>query len=156
MKGMIEDRKEMEQILDRARVGRLAMSGDEEPYVVPLNFVYKDGRIYFHCGLEGRKLDMMDKRPRVCFEVDELLSLELQDQPCLADSHFYSVIAWGNVTFLEELDEKKDAIDHLIKKYGFEDKEYQEPPEAAYSMTNVGVIQVDKMTGKKSVPDDES
>jgi len=50
----ITDTKQMEQILAQAQVCRLAMVDKGHPYVVPLNFGYRDGALYFHSALEGR------------------------------------------------------------------------------------------------------
>ena len=87
MKVWIENRDEMEEILQRADVGRLGLADDDEPYVVPLNFAYSDGCIYFHTGFEGRKLEIIQKKPRVCFEVDEQLEIVINEQPCLSTAY---------------------------------------------------------------------
>ena len=42
---------------------------DGLPYVVPLNYIYHDGYIIFHCALEGHKLDNIRHNPQVCFTV---------------------------------------------------------------------------------------
>ena len=45
-------------LLRKAPRGVLAVLGDGGyPYTVPLDFVYDDGKIYFHCAKEGHKLD---------------------------------------------------------------------------------------------------
>lgn len=36
------------------------------PYVVPMNFAYRDGIIYLHSGPEGSKVTMAEKHPHVC------------------------------------------------------------------------------------------
>ena len=42
------------EILKTAKRGVLAVLGDEGyPYAVPLDFVYEDGKIYFHCAKQG-------------------------------------------------------------------------------------------------------
>ena len=113
MKAWIESRDEMEKILERALVGRLWLADDGEPYVVPLNFVYADGRIFFHTGLEGRKLEIIKKNPRVCFEVDEQLEVVINEQACLSTAYYRSVIAWGAARLLEETDEKMKALEQV-------------------------------------------
>ena len=114
---MIEDRKEMEKILARAPVGHLGLVDEGEPYVVPLNFVYSDGRIYFHTGLEGRKLDIIEKNPRVCFAANEMLEVVVnEEQTCFSTAYYRSVIAWGNVCLLDDEAEKMKALDLLKKK----------------------------------------
>lgn len=53
----ISSREEIEKIIQRAQICRLAMCRNDVPYVVPLNFGYSQGRFYFHGAHEGLKLD---------------------------------------------------------------------------------------------------
>jgi nitroimidazol reductase NimA-like FMN-containing flavoprotein (pyridoxamine 5'-phosphate oxidase superfamily) len=67
----VKEPREIERILSSTHIGRLATTGaDGYPYVTPVNFVWHDGKVYFHCALEGEKLDNIARDPRVCFEVD--------------------------------------------------------------------------------------
>ncbi|NYT01287.1 MAG: pyridoxamine 5'-phosphate oxidase family protein [Methanosarcinales archaeon] len=59
-------------LLSSGRYGRLGLSQDGQPYVVPMSYVFCDGVIYLHSSVSGRKLDVARANPRVCFEVDEL------------------------------------------------------------------------------------
>ena len=61
---------EIESVLHRHHVGRLACIVDGEPYLVPITFAYRDGFIYCHT-VPGQKLDALRADPRVAFEVDE-------------------------------------------------------------------------------------
>jgi nitroimidazol reductase NimA-like FMN-containing flavoprotein (pyridoxamine 5'-phosphate oxidase superfamily) len=61
---------EIESVLHRHHVGRLACVLAGEPYLVPITYTYQDGCIYGHT-LPGQKLDAMRAEPRVSFEVDE-------------------------------------------------------------------------------------
>lgn len=71
----ITDPQEIGRILDSTNIGRLATNGaDGYPYITPVNFVYHQGNIYFHCAARGEKLDNMERDSRVCFEVDIPLS----------------------------------------------------------------------------------
>ena len=154
MKVVIEDRAEMQGILDRAQVGRLGLADENEPYVVPLNFVYSDGHIYFHTGLEGRKLDIMWKNPRVCFEVDEILEVVINEETtCFSTAYYKSVIAWGNARLLDDDTEKMKALDLLMQKYA-EGKKYEPIPEHTLAIVTVCEMKIDKMTGKANLPDD--
>lgn len=67
----ITDPQKIELILNSATIGRMATNGaDGYPYITPVNFVYFQGNIYFHCALQGEKLDNLSRNPKVCFEVD--------------------------------------------------------------------------------------
>ena len=61
------DAQNSEEILRKGEYGVLSTCGaDGQPYGVPLNYVYEDGKIYFHCAAEGRKLDNIAVNSRVC------------------------------------------------------------------------------------------
>lgn len=89
--------KQIESVLRHQIIGRLGCHYDDETYLVPLNYVYKDGYVYAHSG-PGKKIDMMRKNPKVCFEVEELDSI----------FQWKCVIAWG--TFEEITDEAEKQI----------------------------------------------
>jgi nitroimidazol reductase NimA-like FMN-containing flavoprotein (pyridoxamine 5'-phosphate oxidase superfamily) len=61
---------EIEAVLHRHHVGRLACVVASEPYLVPITYGYRNGLLYGH-SLPGQKLDAMRAEPRVAFEVDE-------------------------------------------------------------------------------------
>jgi nitroimidazol reductase NimA-like FMN-containing flavoprotein (pyridoxamine 5'-phosphate oxidase superfamily) len=50
---------EMELLLERMPVGRLAVTTEEGPYIVAVNFLFLEGSIYFHSGLSGRKMEAL-------------------------------------------------------------------------------------------------
>lgn len=58
------------KILDRVRLGRLACSKDDQPYVIPLHFAHADNRLYAF-SLLGKKIEIMRSNPRVCVIVEE-------------------------------------------------------------------------------------
>ncbi|NMC96524.1 MAG: pyridoxamine 5'-phosphate oxidase family protein, partial [Deltaproteobacteria bacterium] len=68
----IKDRKDIDGIIRRCRVCRLAMSDDDQPYIIPLNFGYDGFCLYFHAAPEGRKIDILKRNNRVGFEFDIL------------------------------------------------------------------------------------
>ncbi len=62
---------EIDRLLARQRMGRLACTADDRPYLVPINYAY-DGDFLYGYGAPGRKIEVMRRQPRVCFEVDEV------------------------------------------------------------------------------------
>lgn len=152
MKVSIEDKDEIRAILERAQVGRLGVIVDDEPYVVPLNFAYAEGRIYFHTGLDGRKLAAIGSDWPVCFEVDELLEIVPNEQACLFTAYYRSVIITGKSRLLKDEGEKMRALELLLKKYA-DGRSYEPPPEHALAIVNVCEIQVDRITAKANLPD---
>ena len=101
-------RGEIDQFLTCARVGRLGMSIEDAPYVVPVGYGYSNGKIFFHTCNTGLKMNSMRKNPNVCFEVDESLS---------DGSMYKSVIAIGKVEIIDRKDEMIPYLQKLIDKY---------------------------------------
>ena len=116
--GFIESRYEMEELLREEEIGYLGLSLEEKPYVVPLNYHYSDGKIYFHCGLKGRKLVYMKGNPQVCFTVGRQLA-EVREHaggnPCHVDSD--SVVCYGRARTIEDLDERSKALNAFNRRY---------------------------------------
>ena len=74
--------REGESILKESRICRIGLVDQDKPYIVPMNFGYKNGTLYIHSAKEGRKIDLMKKNPNVCFEMDELVRLKKAKQAC--------------------------------------------------------------------------
>ena len=61
------DRAFAYDVIDRCEYGVAAMAGEGgAPYCVPLSLVRLGDTLYFHCALEGTKLDCLRRSPRVC------------------------------------------------------------------------------------------
>ncbi len=105
----ITNREEIETILRQSKVCRLAMVDGDKPYMVPMNFGYSDGCLFFHCANQGRKIDVIKKNPNICFEVDELNRLKKARLACDWGIDFKSVIGSGKAQFLEASKEKIQA-----------------------------------------------
>jgi len=57
--------REVELLLERMPVGRMAVTTEDGPYIVAVNYLFFEGSIYFHSGLAGRKLDALRADSRV-------------------------------------------------------------------------------------------
>ncbi len=69
--------KETLEILTNGKTGILGVIGDYGyPYTVPVNYVYENGKIYFHCAKAGHKLDAIrqcDKISLCVIEKDDVI-----------------------------------------------------------------------------------
>jgi nitroimidazol reductase NimA-like FMN-containing flavoprotein (pyridoxamine 5'-phosphate oxidase superfamily) len=110
----------IEEILGRARVGRLATSGaDGFPYITPVNYVWWNGSIYFHCAHQGEKIENIRRSNKVCFEVDiplAYLGLEYDRKrpTCQVHQFYHCVIIRGKAEIVNDLQEKIDALNALV------------------------------------------
>ena len=109
--------RDVESLLARAPVGRLAVIAQGEPYVVPMNFVYADGRVVVHGAESGRLVDAVRSDGRVCFEVDEHLGTVPDPVLCHYDTAYLSVVGFGRARVLEHLPERTAALRLLARKY---------------------------------------
>jgi hypothetical protein len=148
----IRERKTVEGLLAQCAVGRLGTVGREGyPMVKPLNFVYHEGRIYFHSAREGEKIEDIKRDGRVCFEVDlPLAFVRAEGSPCKADYRYQSVICTGRARLVEDPEEKLRAFTALMEKYQPEGG-YGDFPEERVALTAVIRIDVLTMTGKQDL-----
>lgn len=143
----IDDKTEMEKILHQETIGWLGLSGGNGPYVVPLNYAYVDGRILFHCALEGLKLDHIRANPEVCFSVGRQLGevhRHTGGNVCHVDSD--SVICFGRARILEDISERTDALNAFQRSFEPEARPISE--EAAKGCGAVEIV-VREMTGRR-------
>lgn len=59
-------------LLSASRYGRLGLSTGDRPYVVPMSFVFADGKVFLHSRSAGEKFEMARANPNVCLEVDSI------------------------------------------------------------------------------------
>lgn len=61
----VTDPLEINRILSSTNIGRLATSGaDGYPYITPVNFIWREGKIYFHSAVVGRKIGQPVERAK--------------------------------------------------------------------------------------------
>jgi nitroimidazol reductase NimA-like FMN-containing flavoprotein (pyridoxamine 5'-phosphate oxidase superfamily) len=140
--------EEIEQFLACARVGRLGLSVGGTSYIVPLGYVYVDGRIFFHTCSKGFKMQALRENPLVCFEVDEALS----------DASMYkSVIASGKAEILKDEEKMVPYLQRLIDKYRVPqafDRYVSRPGrnrEKEVNAVRICMIKPTKITGRKFI-----
>ena len=67
-------RDECDEVLARARVGRLACARRNQPYIVPISFAFDPvDRSLVGFSTVGRKIEWMRENPKVCVAVDDIL-----------------------------------------------------------------------------------
>ena len=139
------EREQCEQILERAPRGVLAVLGDDGyPYTVPLDFVYDQGRIYFHSAAEGHKIDAIEACDKASFCVLDEGVREEDDWWY----HFNSVVAFGRIRRIADKDAMLSALRKLGNKYFPAD--YDTEADIARSFARVAVLEltIEHMTGK--------
>ncbi len=142
----ITDLAEIESILKNATVCRIGMADGGEPYIVPVCFGYSNGKIYLHSAMSGKKITLLEKNPRCCFEVDQCDGIIRGDQPCASEMRYQSVIGFGRANIISDSAEKKLGLNCIMRHYGSGVCGFSDD-----NIKNVCVIRIDidSMTGKK-------
>lgn len=141
---------ECERILKSSYIGILVMCYNDEPYAVPINHAYSDGRLYFHCATTGRKLDIIRANPCVCYVANNYFG----DPKDFADGvkchgNWESVIAYGKARVVDDPDELRDAFTRFMAYYS---PSYFKPSESSLETTRAIIIEVESMTARREVP----
>ena len=145
----ITDQQQILAILDTAKVLRLGLAVDNEPYIVPMNYGYimEDGKLtlYLHSGLKGKKLDMIRMNPRVFIELDCDLTPFESEKPCQYGLSYSSIMARGEAHIVEDVEEKMAAMTALMKTQTGRDFSFNE---RLVSMVAVIRVDVSEFTAK--------
>lgn len=150
----ITEKKEIEAILERESICHLAMCTEEQPYVIPMLYAYKDNCFYFHCAEVGAKLDILEQNNSVCIEVESNKAealVENTNTPCMWGLPYESVVVFGKATVSDDRDVKLKAFDLLVEKIHTPGYEHSRDKylEKRLNGARVIVVEVEKMTGKK-------
>lgn len=143
----VTDTAELEAIIRNSDICHLAMVDNGKPYVVPMNFGYKSGEIYFHSAPEGRKIDILRRNPEVCFSVVARHELVRNKRACSWTAKFSSVTGTGKASILEERTGKEKGLSILMKQYS--DKNYDFSVEDLEGIVIIRV-KVETLMGKSS------
>ena len=110
------------ELLKKETRGVLSVLGDGDyPYGMPMNHWYneEDGKIYFHCGKSGHRLDALRKCNKVSFCTYDRGYREEGDWAL----HVKSVIVFGTMEIIDDMDTIADIARKLSYKFT-QDEEY--------------------------------
>ena len=114
----ITDPNSIDEILSKAIICRVAFHGEEYPYVLPMNYGYKDGVLYFHTATAGKKLEMIRLNPKVAFEITEKNELVPGHKSCEWTEHYRSVFGIGEIEIVSDFTQKLQGLDVLMQHHG--------------------------------------
>ncbi|KAF5087209.1 MAG: pyridoxamine 5'-phosphate oxidase family protein [Methanoculleus horonobensis] len=135
-------------VLREAFVCRLGLADGNLPYVVPVNFVHSGGCLYLHSASEGRKIEILKRNSRVCFETETGVELVRSERACDFGARYVSVIGTGTASFVTDSAGKSRVFDLFMEKYARSGSGSY--PEAALRAVTVIRIDVETLTGKAS------
>lgn len=112
-----DDKEKIDRFLSEARIGFLGLTAGNHPYVVPLNFVWHCGSVYFHGAESGRKIELMKKNANACFTVCDEYGTLTDPVPAHTDTAYMSAMLFGKTALVTDLDEATAAMQHMLDKY---------------------------------------
>jgi uncharacterized protein len=137
---------ECKAVLADASFGRLGCCFENQPYVVPIYFVFESDYLYA-LSTPGRKIDWMRRNPKVCVQVDQIKS----------ETQWLSVLAFGSYQelavpqFTEERKHARTLLERRSRWWQTPLAERQSKSEDALIETLFFRVHVDTVGGLRSV-----
>jgi nitroimidazol reductase NimA-like FMN-containing flavoprotein (pyridoxamine 5'-phosphate oxidase superfamily) len=146
---LVTDIDALHRVIRKAHVCRLALVDNDRPYVVPMNFGFDGAFVYLHAAKEGRKIDILRNNNRVCVEFEQDVALVPGKKPCDYGFRYFTVICHGYAEFVDVLEEKRWALEHIIRHY---EPEWQRQDFKEWEVASIVIIKItiDEITGKVS------
>lgn len=147
----ITDPDQLRAIISGQKYMTLAMCKDNVPYLVTVNYGYDEGEncFYFHCASEGKKQDYLAANPTIWGQIIE--DAGYQDGKC--DHAFRTVQFKGTVTFLDDHEEKRRALNVMIGQLEPDPEPVKQKQVTPKSVARVAIakVNVEGMSGKSNV-----
>jgi nitroimidazol reductase NimA-like FMN-containing flavoprotein (pyridoxamine 5'-phosphate oxidase superfamily) len=144
----IENREEINKLIRTCKTCFLAMSENDRPYVLPMNFALDGDAVILHSAQSGRMWETLQKNPNVCINWTQGEELAWQDERvgCSYRVKSKSAIVEGSVEIVDDYDEKVRCLDLLMAQYSDRDFKFNSP-----AVKNVGVMKVhiEKISAKE-------
>ena len=139
---------EIVEIMSRCEVLHLAIAAQPAPYLLPVNFgLEPDGMtLYVHGAIVGTKYDLLATNAQVGFEMECTSGLVLDEASHSCTMNYESVMGWGTVSEVTDLDGKLHALDCIMRQYHSEDF-YYDP--AVAGRTRILCLKIQERTGKR-------
>ncbi len=143
----ITDIEEIEKIIKKAMVCRISLVDNDEPYIVPVCFGYERDVLYFHGASEGRKVELIKKHNKICFEIDTDAEVVKAEEACSWTMKYRSVIGVGRACILEKDEEKSHGLKLIVRQYTEGNFSF---PKSKLDSILVIRVDIESITGKKS------
>jgi nitroimidazol reductase NimA-like FMN-containing flavoprotein (pyridoxamine 5'-phosphate oxidase superfamily) len=148
----IKEQETIKALLDQSHVGRLAtVNRRGYPVIKPVNYLYRDGKIYLHSSRKGEKISDIRRGSPVCFEVDQPVAyVPARGPACKASFYYRCVLIKGKAALVNSRKKKTEILEKLMEKYQPEGG-YGEIAEEILQKTAVIEICVKELTGKENL-----
>ncbi len=148
----ITGQQELKEIISRGKFATLSLCRHNEPYILTMNYGFDKGKnaLYFHTSQKGLKMDFIHRNPNVCGTIIEDLGYKMGE----CDHAYRSVVFWGMLHVVEELEEKKEGMEILLSHLEENPEEIRTrllKDDRVYEKRNMAVLRLDihEISGKQ-------
>lgn len=145
---LLTDLQIINEMLDSAEICHVSVVDGKVPYTFAVNYAIEDGKIYIHSAPAGRKIELIKKNSKVCFNIEGHYEVVEAKKACAWTAKYRSIIGYGKVEILNDEAAKIKGLDLIMKKYGAEGK--QDYAKGAVKNMAMLVITIDELTAKQS------
>ena len=137
------------KILRSGTTGVLGLTGDDGyPYTVPINYVYENGKIYFHGARSGHKYDSIKSHDKVSLcviEKEDIIKEELT-------TYFRSVQVFGKAHIVTDEEERQRAFRAFCERYCSDDMDrYDEIMAKEAKAALIVCVDIEHISGKEAM-----
>ncbi len=144
----IQNREEINKTIHACKTCYLAMSENDFPYVLPMNFALDGNSVIMHSAQSGRMWETLKKNQNVCINwiIGEDLAWQDVKVGCSYRVKSKSILVEGKVEFVNDFDEKTRCLQLLMAQYSDREFKFSKP-----AVENVGIIKVpiEKISAKE-------
>ncbi|MGF7058471.1 pyridoxamine 5'-phosphate oxidase family protein [Brassicibacter mesophilus] len=157
------------EVIDKSRYGVISIiDEDNEPYGIPLSIVRDGNTLYFHSAMDGRKIKIFEKNPKVSVafvgeikvpenyakeELDEIIKDESKVIVLISSvftTEYESAVVKGRIRLVEDEEEKVKALKLICEKYTPTKMDYFNMAiKAGLKRTNVYRIEIEEIKAKR-------
>jgi len=129
-----------------------------QPFLAPLLFTYDESRhtIYVHSARRGRLWENIQTNPQVCFNASQMGRLLPATEALHFDVEYASVVVFGKLVLVEDLQESETALQMILDKYFphmHPGRDYRPIMPAERDATAVYRLEIHEWSGKQKTAD---
>ena len=109
--------EDAEAILAEALVAHVGFVQDEQPYVVPMTYYYRDGCIYLHGAPGSRTVKVLASGAPVCVEVTLVDGLIASKSAETHSVNYRSVLCFGRGALVRDKERRREILEAMIARY---------------------------------------
>lgn len=146
-----KDEAKLKSFLEKMTHMQIALnSPGTAPYIVPVNYIYHNGALYFHSATEGRKVELIKADPVLGFAINEQCIIRQGGTACATGTAYRSVIGHAEASIVEE--GKTDILNLFVKRFtAHENVEYSSDILSKVFIFKLSILSISFKTDEKGI-----